>query len=137
MRHGHLGLLSGKEEAESHPAEPMVSVSDEWFVVSNSMTQAEALTGRVGAEPEARTGFWLRFDLKVLRRYLDETLEVLRAERSAWLPDAGDAAEFEAFADTFLKGLAASEELDSVTIHERIENGGRHATLHFHQTDEP
>jgi hypothetical protein len=136
--HWHFNLIPEFQEgAAAEVAEPMISVSDKWFVAANSKEQAEALMGATTKEHTPRSGAWAKLDLDALRSYLNEMIAMVRENRADVFPSESDAEEFAEFAEVALEGLAASENLDSVTMHERIEQGERRATLHFHVKEAP
>lgn len=117
--------------AFSDDVKPSVTVSDDWFVASTSRNQALDLVERAGGGESGRTGLWAKLDLQVLRNYLEESLKVVEKNGDDFM-DEGDLDQFREMLPMALEGLAALEQVKAVTVHERMEDGVRRATLHFH-----
>ncbi|BCX49549.1 hypothetical protein HAHE_34570 [Haloferula helveola] len=116
--------------AFSDDVKPSVTVSDEWFAASTSKTQALDLVGKAGADGPARQGSWMKLDLDVLRAYLDEAVKLVDKNGEEIIPDPDALAEFREQLPRVAKGLAAAEQFEAVTFHDRMENGSRRMTLH-------
>lgn len=118
--------------AFSDDVKPSVTVSDDWFVASTSKTQALDLVASAGEGGAGRTGLWAKVDLEVLRKYLEESLKLVDQNGEEIMGESGDLEDFRENLPKALEGLASLEQIESVTVHERMENGRRRATLHFH-----
>lgn len=110
---------------------PSVTLSDEWFVGSTSRTQALDLMARAGQGGGDRRGLWVKLDLEVLRKYLVEVAKLADKHGAEVFPDPDGLADFREELPRVLEGLASLEEFKAVTVHERMENGMRRATLRF------
>lgn len=118
--------------AFSDDLKPSVTLNDEWFVASTSRPQALELMARAGDGETKRDGLWLKIDLGVLRTYLTESTKLLDMNSEEILADEDMLEDSRAVLPKILEALAALEEFEAVTIHERQEDGRRRATLHFH-----
>lgn len=117
--------------AFSDDVKPSVTVSDDWFVASTSKNQALDLVERAGSGEAGRKGLWAKLDLEVLRRYLEESLKLVEKNGDEIMEEA-DLEGFREMLPVTLEGLASLEQFEAVTVHERMEDGVRRATLHFH-----
>lgn len=117
--------------AYSDDLKPSVTVSDDWFLASTSKTQALDLMAEAGGS-EGRKGLWAKLDLDVLRAYVEEALKIVEKNGDEIMGEGGDVEEFRKNLPRAMEGLASLEEFESITVHERRENGMRRATLHFH-----
>ncbi len=116
--------------AFSDDLKPSVTVSDEWFAVSTSRTQALDLIAKASAAEEAtRTGAWLKLDTNVLAAYLSDLATLVEEKGEEVAPDAEALEQFRERLPVIREGIAAIEELDAVTIHDREENGTRRMTF--------
>ena len=118
--------------AFSDDLKPSVTLNDQWFAASTSRTQAQELIGRAGtASGDGRTGAWFKLDLDVLREFVKESVAIADKHGEKIGMSPADVESFRATLPQVQEALAALEEFDAVTIHERHEGGVRRATLHF------
>lgn len=96
-----------------------MTVSDEWFVASTSRPQALDMMARAGEGETKRDGLWLKLDLGVLRTYLTETAKLGDKNSGEIFSDEDMLEEFRTYLPKVLDALAALEEFEAVTIHER------------------
>ena len=118
--------------AFSDDLKPSVTVSDDWFVASTSKPQALDLMARAGTGESDRKGLWMKFDMDVLRTYLEEAAKLADQNGEDLFPDEAKLEDFRKDLPQVLEGLASLKQFESVTVHERMEGGHRRATLHFH-----
>jgi hypothetical protein len=120
--------------AFSDDLKPSVTLDDDWFIASTSRNQAldlrEAIESGTGSD---RKGYWLRFDMDVLRKYLDEALTVADDKGELLMPDERSLEEFREELPRLREAVASLEDLREITIHDRMVDGRRRVTLHFAQ----
>lgn len=118
--------------AFSDDVKPSATVSDDWFVLSSSRTQALGLVEAVGAEPETeRGGLWMRIDLDTLREYGEQTLALIDEHSMTILPSEAERREFEEAKPVIRESLEALGEFAGVSLHYRIDDDRWRTTLQF------
>ncbi len=110
---------------------PSVTVSDKWFAVSTSKLQALDLAASAEAAAGERKGAWMELDFDALRKAGGEWLDLLEKNGQDLLGGPEKFAEFQENLPRIRKGLAAFEEFDAISAHERLEGGKVRGTLHF------
>jgi hypothetical protein len=103
---------------------PSVTVGDKWFAASTSKVQALDLIQKADKATTTKDGLWFSLNFNTLRKYSDETVAVLDKNKDALGMDDSDL-------KTARKFIAATEDLDKLTIHARREDGKLRSTVHF------
>lgn len=102
---------------------PSVTVGDQWFAASTSKNQALDLLDKAG-KGEARQGLWFAFNFQNLRKFANETLDLLEKHPDAIPLDESDR--------ELIRNLsAATEGLEKLTAHSRRESGVLRTSIHF------
>lgn len=102
---------------------PSVTLGDEWFAASTSKNQALDLLSKAG-KGEARQGLWMSVDFQALRKFADESLDLLEKHPDAVALDDGDREMIRNLAD-------AMENLEKLTVHSRKEAGVLRTSIHL------
>lgn len=103
---------------------PSVTVGDKWFAASTSKNQALDLIRTADKGGETRNGLWFSVNFNTLRKYSEETVGVLDKNKEELGIDADDLADIR-------KVIAATEDLDTLTVHARREGGALRSSVHF------
>lgn len=103
---------------------PSVTVGDKWFAASTSKVQALDLIQKADKATTPKDGLWFKLDFNTLRKYSDETVAVLEKNKDALGMDESDLKQAR-------KVIAATEDLDKLTIHARREDGKLRSSVHF------
>ncbi len=110
---------------------PSVTVSDKWFALSSSKLQALDLASAADAAAGDRKGAWMEFDFDTLRKAGGEWVDLLEKNGESVFGGPEAFADFQENLPRIRKGLAAIEEFDALSIHERLEGGKLRGTMHF------
>ncbi len=103
---------------------PSVTVGDKWFAASTSKNQALDLLRAADKGGETRSGLWFSVNFNTLRKYSEETVGVLEKNKDDLGMDEDDLA-------VVRKVIAATEDLDTLTVHARREGGALRSSVHF------
>ncbi len=103
---------------------PSVTVGDQWFAASTSKNQALDLIDKAAAGGESRTGLWFRFNFKELGKVSLETVELLAKQAEALDLSESDLEDLRLV-------IEAMDDLDSLSVHARRENGALRSSVHL------
>lgn len=103
---------------------PSVTVGDKWFAASTSKVQAVDLIKKADQSTATKDGVWFKMDFNTLRKYSNETVDVLEKNKEALGMGDEDLKQAR-------KIIAATEDLDKLTVHARRENGKLRSSVHF------
>ncbi len=103
---------------------PSVTVGDEWFAASTSKNQALDLLDKAAGAKDGKTGFHFAMNFQALRAFAGETVKVLENNSEATGVDKDDLAQA-------VKIIEAMDEIESLTVHARRENGELRSSVHF------
>ena len=110
---------------------PSISVSDELFFASSSKNFAEGLSALSSQKKgEARKGFWLDLDAKVMHQYAEQWLALLEENAEDLMSDV-ELEDFDANKEMMKTALDALAALDGCTYHARQVKGQSRISLHL------
>ena len=110
---------------------PSISVSDELFFASSSKNFAEGLSALSSQNKgEARKGFWLDLDAKVMHQYAEQWLALLEENTEDLMSDV-ELEDFDANKEMMKTALDALAALDGCTYHARQVKGQSRISLHL------
>lgn len=110
---------------------PSVTVSDKWFVVSTSKSQAVELGTAADKESAAGSGFIMSVKIDPMRQFGLDWVK-LADENSAKLFDTEDKLnEFKENKPKIEKSLKALEDFEAINVSVRRENGRLRGSVHF------
>jgi len=103
---------------------PSVTVGDKWFATSTSKVQAVDLIKQASESTSTSQGLVLKIDFKAFQTFLKETIPVLSENAEALDMSQEDINSLSRMPD-------AIQELDSLELTSRKENGTIHTSFHF------
>jgi hypothetical protein len=111
---------------------PSITVGDKWFVASTSKLQALDLAKSADQAGEGRQGAWLAVKFDPIRKFGGEWLTLV--DQNAEMIFGAESSKLEEFRDNkpdIEKALTALEDVESLTVHARRENGRLRASVHL------
>ena len=103
---------------------PSVTVGDDWFATSTSKVHAVDLIKQASESKSSSKGLVFKIDFKAFQTYLKETMPVLTENAEALNMSPDDIGSLSRMPD-------AIQELDSLELTSRKENGTIHTSFHF------
>jgi len=107
---------------------PSVTVGDKWFAASTSKNQALDLVNKAAAGGDSRNGLWVSVNFMLLQQYLSETNKMVEKNSKAIFGEEG---RTPAQIKNAVKGIAALDDLDKLTVHSRREGGQLRTSVHL------
>ncbi|QTN31065.1 hypothetical protein HZ994_01555 [Akkermansiaceae bacterium] len=110
---------------------PSVTVSDEWFCMSTSKTQAQDLMIKAADGGAAGNGAVLRVNFRALVDYADGMLAVLDKNSAEIFTGEGERESFKSEMEDMRKFIDACRDFDSMSWRIRKEGGSVRGSVHF------